>query len=223
MRRVALIGAALLAIHAGPARAANTEVSVANFAFAPSTVNIAPGDTVTWRFAGPDTNHSTTSDGGQAETWDSDPGDPSPNHLIGDTFPHTFNATGSFGYFCKVHPYMRARVVVSAPGAQPPPTGGGGGSGTPPPAGDTAAPRLTTLRANAKRRRVTFKLDEAATVTVRLRGPTRRNSTLSGRAGTNVLKLPKRMKAGRHTVTLTATDAAGNKAPAAKIVVSVKK
>jgi hypothetical protein len=38
-----------------------------------------------------------------------------------------------------------------------------------------------------------------------------------------VLKLPKRMKAGRHTVTLTATDAAGNKSPPAKVVVSVKK
>jgi plastocyanin len=220
MRRGALIAAAVLAVYAPSARAATTEVSVANFAFSPSTVNIAPGDTVTWRFAGPDTNHSATSDGGQAETWDSDPNDPTPNHLIGDTFSHTFNAAGSFGYFCKAHPYMRARVVVSAPGVPPP---SGGGSGTQPPAGDTAAPRLTTLRANAKRRRVTFKLDEAATVAVKLRGPTRRSSTLSGKAGTNVVKLPSRMRRGRHTVTLTATDAAGNKAPAAKIVVSVKR
>lgn len=211
MRRGALIAAAVLAVYAAPARAATTEVRVANFAFSPSTVTIAPGDTVTWRFSGPDTNHSATSDGGQAEAWDSDPGNPNPNHLIGDTFSHTFSAAGTFGYFCKAHLGMRGRVVVSAPGAQPPP------------AADTTAPRLTTLRANAQRRRVTFKLDEAATVAVKLRGPTRRDSTLTGRAGTNVVKLPKRMRRGRHTVTLTATDAAGNKAPAAKIVVSVKR
>jgi plastocyanin len=223
MRRGALIAAVVLALGAGaaPARAATADVRVSNFEFTPPTVNIAPGDTVTWRFAGPDTNHSTTADSGQAETWDSDPGNPFPNHPTGDTFSHSFNATGTFGYFCRAHTYMRARVVVSAPGA-PPPSGGGGGE-PPPPAGDTAAPRLGTLRANARRRRVTYKLDERARVAGKLRGPTRRNYTLNGKAGTNVVKLPKRMRRGRHTLTLTATDTAGNKSPAAKVVVSVKR
>jgi hypothetical protein len=82
---------------------------------------------------------------------------------------------------------------------------------------------LASLKANARRRRVTFKLDEAARVSAKLRGPTRRNYTLSGKAGTNVLRLPSRMRAGRHTVTLTATDTAGNKSPAARIAVSVKR
>ena len=208
MRRSALIAAAAatMAVSAVPAHAA--DVTVTNFAFTPSAVNIAAGETVTWRFAGPDVNHSATSDPGQAESWDSDPGNASPSHTAGDAFPHTFTQPGTYTYFCKVHPFMRARVVVGAAGQGPP-------------AGDTTAPQLSTLKANAKRRRVTFKLDEAATVAVKLRGPTRKDQTLNGKAGTNVLKLPKRMKAGRHTVTLTATDAAGNKSPAARVVVSV--
>jgi plastocyanin len=208
MRRSALIAAvvATMAVFAVPAHAA--DVTVTNFAFAPSTVNVAPGETVTWKFAGPDVNHSATSDPGQAESWDSDPGNSSPSHTVGDTFPHTFTQEGTYSYFCKVHPFMRARVVVGAAGQGPP-------------AGDTTAPQLSTLKANARRRRVTFKLDEPATVAVKLRGPTRKDQTLNGKAGTNVLKLPKRMKPGRHTVTLTATDAAGNKSPAARVVVSV--
>ena len=208
MRRSALIAAAVatMAAFAVPAHAA--DVTVTNFAFMPSTVSVAAGDTVTWKFVGPDVNHSATSDPGQAESWDSDPGNSSPSHTVGDAFPHTFTQEGTYTYFCKVHLFMRARVVVGA-------------AGRPPPASDTTAPQLSSLKANAKRRRVTFKLDEPAAVAVKLRGPTRKDQTLKGKAGTNVLKLPKRMKPGRHTVTLTATDAAGNKSPAARVVVSV--
>ena len=212
MRRSALIAAAALAISATPADAANTDVTVSNFAFAPAEAKVTPGDTVTWKFTGPDTNHSTTSDAGQAESWDSDPGNPSPNHAVGDTFVHTFTGAGTFTYFCRVHLYMRARVVVSA----------SGGSGPPPPAGDTTAPQLTTVRASLRRRRVTFKLDEPASVAANLRGPVRKDQTLAGKRGTNVLKLPKRMKVGRYTLKLRATDAAGNKSPVAKVALTVK-
>jgi plastocyanin len=221
MRRGGLIAAAVLAVFAAPAHAANQDVTVSNFAFTPSPLNITQGDTVTWRFAGPDTNHSTTGDPGQAETWDSDPTNPFPNHAAGDAFTHTFNATGSFTYFCKVHTYMRARVVVSAPGTPPPPGGTVGGG--PPPAGDTAAPRLANLKANLRRRRVTFKLDEDATVAAKLRGPTRKNYALDGERGTNVLKLPRRMRSGRHTLTLRATDAAGNKSRSARVTLTVRR
>src|SRR3954469_17107668 len=155
MRRAALMGAAVLAVYAAPAHAATTEVTVSNFAFAPASVSITPGDTVTWKFAGPDLNHSTTSNPGQAESCDSDPGNSNPLHVVGDTFSHQFTQAGTFTYVCKVHSFMRARVVVGA-------------AGQPAPEADTTAPRLTTLRASAKRRRVTFKLDEAATVAVKL-------------------------------------------------------
>jgi plastocyanin len=212
MWRGALIAEVALAMASAPAYAANQDVRVANNSFSPTAVNIQPGDTVTWRFTGPDTNHSATSDPGQAESWDSDPGNPFPNHVLNDTFVHTFNATGSFTYFCKVHTFMRARVVVSAPGSPPPP-----------PAGDTAAPQLSSLKANLRRRRVTYKLDEDATITAKLRGRTRRNYELDGERGTNVIRLPSRMRVGRHTLTLSATDAAGNKSRSARMTLTVRR
>jgi plastocyanin len=196
MRRCALIAVGLLALAAAPARAADAQVRVSNNAFSPATVNVAPGEMVTWTFAGPDTDHSTTSDPGQAESWDSDPATSTPFHVAGDTFSHRFTMAGTFTYFCKAHSFMRARVVVSAPGSPPP--------------ADTAAPQFGTAKVSVKRRRVTFRLNEAATVVFRLTGPTRRTKTITADAGTNVVKLPKRMKRGRYVVRLRATDSAGN-------------
>jgi plastocyanin len=210
MRRVALIVLAVLGATAAPAGAETKDVSVANFAFAPTTVDIAPGDSVRWTFAGPDLNHSTTSQPGQAESWDSDPGNASPFHPLGDTFTHTFNATGGFAYVCKVHASMRATVRVTAPGQEPPP------------GADTTAPTAGALRVSVKRRRATFRLDEAARVDGKLRGPrTRRTLTLDAARGTNVLKLPSRLRAGRWSLTITATDAAGNDSTPVAIKFSV--
>jgi plastocyanin len=238
MPRAALIALIALAAVAAPARAATKDVSVSAFAFSPATVDIAPGDTVKWTFAGPDLNHSTTSDAGQAESWESDPGIATPVHAMGDTFSHTFSVTGQFGYLCRVHPSMRGTVRVTAPG-QPAPGGGGPqpgggqpqpGGGQPQPGGgqpqqptaDTAAPVFGTPRVSVRRRRVSFKLDEAASVQATLRGgKTRRALTLNGKAGTNVLKLPKRLRGGRYALTLIATDAAGNVSAPRKVKFTV--
>ena len=205
----ALLGALLVPLAATPAEAATTDVSVANFAFAPATVQIAPGDTVRWTFAGPDTNHTTTSDGGQAESWESDPGEPTPVHTVGDQFAHTFQTPGDYGYFCRVHPYMRGTVRV--------------GISSPPPAtADTAAPAVSTPRVSVKRRRATFRLDEPADVVARLRGRTRKTLTRAGKAGSNVLRLP-RMRPGRYALTLRATDSAGNKSTPVQVKFSVRR
>jgi plastocyanin len=246
MRRSVLVALLVLWVFAPASRAATTDVSVANLAFSPAIVQIDPGDTVRWTFAGPDLNHSTTSDAGQAESWDSDPGPASPLHVVGDTFSHTFNSVGSYGYYCRVHSFMRGTVRVGAPPAQQPPTTGGGqpGAGEPagqPPTGgagggqpqpgqpqpqqptaDTAAPVFATPRVSVARRRVSFKLDEAASVTGKLRGrKTKRTFTLAGKAGTNVLKLPRSLSGGRYTLALVATDAAGNASAPFKLTFSV--
>ena len=71
-----LLLATALALGIGAAPAAAADVNIGGFAFSPSSVTIAQGETVTWHFAGPDTNHSVTSDPGQADSWDSDPGRP---------------------------------------------------------------------------------------------------------------------------------------------------
>ncbi|MEA2443655.1 MAG: hypothetical protein QOJ12_947 [Thermoleophilales bacterium] len=207
MRRSATIALLVAGALAPPAEAATTNVEVARNAFTPATVTVAPGDTVTWTFAGPDTNHTTTSDPGQAETWESDPGNPSPFHVAGDTFSHTFNTAGSYSYFCRVHSFMRGTVRVAVPGSEPP---------------DTVAPVLASPRVSVKRSRATFKLDEAATVQAKLRGPTRRTLTMDGKAGANVLPLP-RLAPGRYVLTLRASDAAGNDAKPVSIRFAVPK
>lgn len=39
--------------------------------------------------------------------------------LLGGTFVHRFNATGTFSYFCQIHPTMVGKVIVGkAPSSQ---------------------------------------------------------------------------------------------------------
>jgi plastocyanin len=199
MRVGGLITLLALGAMASPAYAATHEVKVGNNAFSPSELTITQGDSVTWTWVGPDTNHSTTTGTQGQTTWDSDPGNPNPSHQVGDKFSRDFPDPGEFSYFCKVHSFMTGKIVVQRKETNP----------NPPPV-DTAAPQFGTAKVQVKRRRVTFQLNEAATVDFRLRGPTRRTKTILAGAGTNVVKLPKRMKRGRYALRLRATDAAGN-------------
>jgi plastocyanin len=208
MRGTALITLMTLAIVAAPAQAADRGVTVSNFSFGPAELTIDQGDTVTWTFAGPDTNHSTTTKPDQAESWDSDPRNPTPVHAVGDKFSWNFPNAGEFSYFCKVHASMTAKIVVRPRQAGTPTTP------------DTVAPRFGTPRVSVKRRRVTFKLDEAGSVTARFRGRTRRTLTRDAHVGTNVLALPK-LRPGRYAVTLRATDAAGNESTPATVKFAV--
>ncbi len=70
-------------------------VDVVNFAFSPSTVTIHTGDTVEWVWQTSD--HSTTSVAGSAVSWDSGVKN------TGFVFDQTFNQTGTFNYYCKIH------------------------------------------------------------------------------------------------------------------------
>jgi plastocyanin len=126
-----LIGATIVAwaIALGaPAVASESDVQIGAFKFAPATVTVDQGDTVTWSWAGPDTNHTVTSDPGQGDSFDSHDGIPASQvggPPAGGTYSHTFNTPGSFTYFCRVHTSMKGRVVVNqaappAPGATAP-------------------------------------------------------------------------------------------------------
>jgi plastocyanin len=216
MRRL-LVGAGLAVsgLLAVPAWADTTDVTVSGFAFSPATVQIQPGDTVTWHFSGPDENHSVTSDAGQSESFDSDPNTGSPFHTPADTFSHQFNAAGRFTYHCKVHSFMTGTVQV-------------GDTGPPPPTGDTTPPGVSQLKAKGGKKckpharhckgkptRVTFLLSEDAKVHIdftRKGGgkspkPLERDMT----AGSETVKLStKRVPRGRYSLSLVATDAAGN-------------
>jgi plastocyanin len=86
-----------------PAAAADgTQVVVDNFSFAPATTAVPVGTTVTW------TNH-----------------DDIPHNIVSpeqkfkssvldtdETFSHTFDAAGTYKYYCSIHPRMTGQVVV---------------------------------------------------------------------------------------------------------------
>ncbi|MFI5225180.1 MAG: cupredoxin domain-containing protein [Candidatus Limnocylindrales bacterium] len=79
-------------------------VTIADFAFSPSTITIAAGSTVTW------TNNDTT-----AHTVTLDDGSATSDDIAaGSTFQHTFTTAGTFTYHCKIHPTMTATVVVTS-------------------------------------------------------------------------------------------------------------
>jgi plastocyanin len=219
--RGVLISATLLVLGASAAPAQAADVTIANFAFSPTPITIAPGDTVTWHWAGPDTNHSVTSDANQGDSFDSDPlrAPLSTDHPPGDTFDHQFNTPGTFTYHCQVHSSMHGKVIVTAPGGGPPP--------------DTTPPAITALKAKGGRAckkhakkckpkptSISFSLSEAAQVKITAGGRTR--ATLAGHAGANSTKLTtKKLPPGKYTVSLVATDAAGNASPAVQKKVTV--
>ena len=224
MRGAFITTAALLAFGAAPAQAADVHIS--NFAFSPTPITIAQGDTVTWHWDGPDTNHSVTSDPGQADSFDSDPGKTptAADHPPTDTFDHTFNTPGSFTYICKVHSFMTGKVVVQAPG--------GGG---PPP--DTTPPSITGVSVKGGRKcpkgkkhckprptTVRLTLSEDATLTLKVAGRPKATTTKEGKAGANTMKLSTRkLPPGKYSLSITATDGAGNTSPAVKRSVRVKR
>jgi plastocyanin len=209
---------ALAVLAAAPASAATYDMHVRDFAFVnpvdgSSTITITQGDSVTWIFDSP--NHSVTSDSNGQSSFDSDQNVLTPNHAPpNDKFSWTFTIPDDSGYtyHCKVHPSMTGKVVVLPKTNNP----------NPPPE-DVIGPKFGTPRVSVAKRRVKFTLDESAQVTGKLAGPTRKKLTLAGKAGNNVLKLPKRMKPGRYSLKLTATDPAGNTSTTVRVKFRVPK
>jgi YVTN family beta-propeller protein len=80
----------------------STTISIANFAFAPAALTVAPGDTVTWVNNDGAPHGLRYKDGAQG----TDP------LLPGASFSRTFDKPGTYDYICSVHPYMSGRVVV---------------------------------------------------------------------------------------------------------------
>ena len=218
--RLVFAGAVAALAAAAPALGSDQTVVVSGFAFKPAEVSISAGETVTWRFDGPDTNHSVTAEPGQTETFDSDAGRSTSaiDHPGGFTYRHTFANPGTFRYFCRVHPGMRGSVRVTS--ADSPPVTGD----------DRSRPRISRLRAEprefCKRHRrcrragtlLRFELSERATLGAqtigRVAGGRRvvNSFTLGrGRAGANAKRFrAERLAPGRYLMKLTATDRAGN-------------
>ena len=167
---------------AAPASAAERLVNVIDFEFQPNTLQIDPGDTVTWTFSAG--GHTSTADRGQAETWNSGPA-ASP---AGARFSHTFNTPGRYAYICIPHAsFMSGTVQVGR---------------------DEFPKSQTSFRQTRRGSSITmsFRLVEPAKVTVRLRGPSRRTATRRRlEPGRHSIRLS-RLRAGRYRGTVTFED-----------------
>jgi amicyanin len=98
----AMAGLLTVAIAAGPALAADTEVKVDNFTFNPQRITVKAGTTVVWT-NGDDIPHTVTSKTGifKSKALDTD-----------DKFSFTFATPGTYDYFCSLHPHMTGSIVV---------------------------------------------------------------------------------------------------------------
>lgn len=83
-------------------QAAGDVVTIDNFEFAPATITVAAGTTVTWTNED-DSRHTVAADD---DSWTSEP------LSTGDTFTHTFDAEGTVSYYCSIHPQMTASIVI---------------------------------------------------------------------------------------------------------------
>ena len=109
---------AWLVLNAGtmlPVRGGGHAIEIADFAFAPATLTIAVGETVTWTNADP-VVHTATATSGAFDSGDLD---------TGGSYSVTFTEPGTYDYLCTPHPEMTGRIVVAPPTvpASPPPTG----------------------------------------------------------------------------------------------------
>ena len=79
------------------------QVVVDNFSFAPAMAAVAAGSTVTWTNRD-DVPHNIVS---------TDQKFKSPVLDTDEQFSHTFDAPGTYKYFCSIHPKMTGQVVVA--------------------------------------------------------------------------------------------------------------
>ncbi|WP_112661683.1 cupredoxin domain-containing protein [Microvirga flavescens] len=93
----------------GTALAAETparEVKIENFTFAPQTLTVPVGTTVTWINAD-DIPHTVTAEDHSFRSKALD---------TNDRFTFTFSTPGEYGYFCSLHPRMVGKIIVKAAG-----------------------------------------------------------------------------------------------------------
>jgi plastocyanin len=79
-------------------------VVIDNFTFDPPQLTISPGTTVTW-INRDDVPHTATSTA-KPKLFDSGPLD------TDDKYSHVFRNSGTYEYFCAVHPRMTAQIIV---------------------------------------------------------------------------------------------------------------
>ena len=87
----------------GPASAADMTVKIANFTFAPETLTVPMGTTVTW-INDDDIPHVVAEKDGKFRSKALD---------TGDSYSQKFEMAGTVEYYCAIHPHMTGRIVVT--------------------------------------------------------------------------------------------------------------
>lgn len=90
-----------------PAASAHYSVQMSNYAFAPASLTVKEGDTITWTNQDTAPHTVTTTSGPESLN--------SPYLSKGQSWSHTFTQPGMYMYYCTVHPDMRAELIVQAP------------------------------------------------------------------------------------------------------------
>jgi plastocyanin len=80
--------------------AAKARVTLKDTKFAPATVTVRKGGTVTWTWRDGDTPHDVVGSGFRSKV------------VSSGTFRHRFANAGTFRYICSIHPKMKGKVVV---------------------------------------------------------------------------------------------------------------
>jgi plastocyanin len=107
---LALAGLALVGVPAaGAGQAAAEETRIVDFDFAPRTLQVEVGTSVSWSNTGA-RPHTATDRGGSFDTKPISPG---------ASAKVTFSTPGTYFYFCRINPSKMNGVVVVKPGAQP--------------------------------------------------------------------------------------------------------
>ena len=78
-------------------------VTLIDESFQPPALEVAVGATVTWENIDGDDDHTVTADDGAFD---------SGVMLVGTAFEHTFEAPGTYPYFCAIHPEMVGTITV---------------------------------------------------------------------------------------------------------------
>ena len=169
---------------ASPAAAFDWDVNVIDYEFQPKERTIAVGDSVTWNFAVD--GHTTTSKGGQPDSWNSAPD--GGTNSAGAPFTKVFNTPGRYQYICVPHQsFMEGVIQVGT---------------------DTVVDSLDNFKSKRTGNRVklSFLLNEAATVTYKLTGKSRRTVKLGRLAAGRRSFTLRRLKRGTYRGVLTVVD-----------------
>jgi plastocyanin len=171
---------ALLIPLAAPAAASAADVEVVNFAFTPKTVQIQPGDQVTWTFS--DTvQHTTTSVPDEWERWNG-------TGSGGGTYSREFSEPGRYDYLCMPHPSMKGEVQVGS---------------------DAVGTTIKSAKAKVRGAtvRLTVVLNEDAAITwAKLKGPSKKRKLERRYEGERASRTLRGLDPGRYRAKIRAVD-----------------